>query len=512
MKTRSIVGLVVALGLAALPRAAAAEDGEALVSAALPAEAPPDRPALARHPSLALLETGLAIGLNTAWYWWDSTSNARDWDLHWDWPSWRRKLNLELVRFDNNSYLTNTGSHTAAGTIVYLIGRGNGLGAPASVLLVVGQSVIWEFVVEFKEKPSLNDLFNNPLGGLAIGEPMFQLSEFFARGASNGVNETLAMLFSPVSSLNAWAGNQRRRPAAEVDGLGLPADVWHRFALYAGATSTRWTGNEDARTETQIGLQTELNTLPGYGRPGRRSRFFGPGRLTSIDAALQLTNERTTGGLLATRVALAGYHGQTLRGAGPEAVRGSSLVLTLANSFEYANQSRPGLPVDQVASFGVLGGTAEYVRRHDRFAAELRLAAFPDVAMVTSMAGERYQQAFGGGGMKTVLAERGYYFAYGLSLLSRIALHYYGFALGLDSRWDRHESFEGLDRMQEQVTSDFHLADSLRRQTMWITLRPPHGHGQLALAFDHTTREGDIGALAAWTVERRAALTLGIVF
>src|SRR5688572_27583292 len=124
------------------------------------------------HPVRAVLETTLALGLNVAWYWWDADFNSPDWDLRWDWESWKKKaITFEAVRLDANRFSTNAGSHTEGGTLIYLIGRGSGLGVTNSTLLALGEIVVWEYVGEFYEKPSINDMLNNPLGGLAVGEP-----------------------------------------------------------------------------------------------------------------------------------------------------------------------------------------------------------------------------------------------------------------------------------------------------------------------------------------------------
>src|SRR4051794_22170063 len=92
----------------------------------LPAEGADDRqPA---HLGRALLETLAVQTGGTVWYWQDLEFNSPDWDLRWDWPSWRWKLlSLDAVRFDQNQFGTNAGWHPTWGTVSYHIGRGNGL-------------------------------------------------------------------------------------------------------------------------------------------------------------------------------------------------------------------------------------------------------------------------------------------------------------------------------------------------------------------------------------------------
>jgi len=465
------------------------------------------------HPVRALVETTFALAFNVAWYQWDSDFNAPDWELHWDRDSWYRKaVTFEAVRLDSNRFATNAGSHTEGGTLIYLIGRGNGLGAGASTLLSLGEVIIWEYVAEYSEKPSLNDMLTNPLGGFAVGEPFFQLSEFFARGADNGVNRTLAAVFSPLTPANDWVDGRRRRSTGNTDGLGLTRDITHRFDLYAGMATARWEEDPSQRTETMLGLRTEINAVPGFGAVHHRAGLFGAGRITRLDAGLVLGQDGMTGALFATRVALGGYHWQDLWRDENNEVHGNNLIAGLFNSFEYTGRDRPGLPFDQIAAFGLLGPTLDLGHRRGALQTQLRLEALPDLAMVTSLPGDRYKERSGTEGLTTVLAQRGYYYAYGLTLGSQLALHYRAFAGGLDLHWDHFESIDARDRYQERLTQDFHLVDRRLRSLAWLGVRPLGSHADIGVALERTSRSGTIEDLTASSVEHRATLSLSLVF
>lgn len=461
----------------------------------------------------ALLETSFALAFNVAWYRWDSDFNAPDFELRWDQESWRRKaVTFEAVRLDSNRFATNAGSHTEGGTIVYLIGRGNGLGPAASTLLSFGEVLVWEYVAEYQEKPSLNDLLNNPLGGFAVGEPFFQLSEFFAHSADNGVNRTLATIFSPLTAAHDLVDGQRHWSTPNADPLGLTRDISHRFDLYAGMASARWEESPAERTETMLGLRTEINSVPGYGAPHRRAGLFGAGRITRLDAGLVLGQEGMTGALFGTRVALGGYHWQRLERDDLGEVWGTNLVAGLFNAFEYTARDRPGLPFDQIAAFGLVGPTADVGHRRGAYDAHLRLEALPELAMVTALAGDRYKERSGTEGIKTVLAQRGYYYAYGLTLGAQLALRHRALAGGLDAHWDHFESIDVRDRYQEHLTRNFHLVDGRFRSLAWIGIRPRGGYADVGVALERTSRFGTIEDLRASSVEHRATLTLSLAF
>jgi hypothetical protein len=464
-----------------------------------------------RHPVRAVLQAGLAFALNVGWYWWDASFNSADWELGWDWKSWKKKLvTFEAVRLDSNHFRTNAGSHTEGGTLIYLIGRGNGLGPAGSMLLAFGEVVLWEYIGEFAEKPSINDLINNPVGGFAVGEPFYQLSEFFSHGADNGVNQTLATIFSPISAVNAWGDHQRPRRARDIDALGLSRDVVHRFDLFSGVSNARWDDGTE-RTESTLGLGTQLNTVRGYGRPFPRAGFFGTGRMTRIDTGLSLAHEGMTASLFATRVSLFGYHAQDLRLDDENHLLGNNLVLSLVNTFDYSSRARPGLPLDQIATFGIGGPSVDYTRRDGAMELTVHLEALPELGMVTALPADQYRERFGRDGLKSELAEHGYYYAYGLELGSQLAMRYHALEGGLEARWERFGSIEGVDRYQERLTRDFHQEDGRSRTAAWLGLRPVDGFVDLRLGVEHTGRFGQMGDLRVARGERRAMLTLGFV-
>jgi hypothetical protein len=459
-----------------------------------------------RHPWRAVALTTLAFGLNVAVYWWDANFNSPDWDLRWDWASWKKKLTLQAVRFDANHFSTNAGSHTEGGLIIYLIGRGNGLGVGESTLLAMGESVVWEFIGEFYEKPSINDMWNNPLGGLAVGEPFHQLSEFFARGADNGINPILAAIFSPFAALTDWVDHTRPHRAAQVDRMGLPTDVWHRFDLYSGAVDVRFV-DQTQRLESLLGIRTEINTVRAYGRPVPRAGFFGAARVTSIDAGVAFGAQGTTGAIFSTRVALGGYHWQDLHLDG-DRVSGSNVLLALTNSFEYTNRRRPGFDLEQDATFGVLGPTLDLSHREGPLEGALHLEALPELGFISSLAFDPYRLQFGTEGLKTVLAENGYYYAYGALLGAQLSLRFHFIETGVDVRWEGWGSFDRADRFQERLTRNFHQSDGRSLGKVWLSLRPLRSLMDIGLSLERFGRWSYMGDVHVSAPERRGTVTL----
>lgn len=80
--------------------------------------------------------------------------------------------------FDADDFGTNMVGHPTAGTVYYLIARGNRVSIPEAFAWSFGASLAWE-LVEFKEAVSINDVVMTPVGGLALGEAFSQLSAWF---------------------------------------------------------------------------------------------------------------------------------------------------------------------------------------------------------------------------------------------------------------------------------------------------------------------------------------------
>jgi hypothetical protein len=316
----------------------------------------------------------------------------------------------------------------------------------------------------------------------------------------------VAAVFSPLSALN---GNRGAR-AGRLDDLGFPADTWHRFDLQTGLSTSRFDEGsqpDGTQTETTLRVGGAVNTVRGYGRGGARPGFFGVGRMVSLDLGLGLGAPGMTAALFATHVALAGYY----RGPQSPSGDGASLLLALMNSFEYTNRSRPGMALDQIASFGVAGPAGELAYRQGDFQARFHLAGTPSLAMVTALAYDRYRQLYGTEGIKSVLAQRGYYFGYGFTFKSGFSLRYGAWAAGVDSRWERFGSVEGVDRYQERITNDFHVVDRRLATQGWLSLRPTR-YGVVALSLEGGRRSGEMLDLETAVDERRAAVTLGLAF
>lgn len=80
--------------------------------------------------------------------------------------------------FDTNPMATNTVRHPGMGAIMHVIGRGCGLSAGQSFALGTAGSVLWEYVGEYHEKVSINDLVVTSTTGSIVGEAGYKLAMY----------------------------------------------------------------------------------------------------------------------------------------------------------------------------------------------------------------------------------------------------------------------------------------------------------------------------------------------
>jgi hypothetical protein len=147
---------------------------------------------------------------------------AYDWYVQrWPWAkvgtqSWGQNFRSGFV-WDNDFLIDNQLLHPYHGSLYYSSARASGYGFWASVPFVAAGSAGWELLGE-KIQPSLNDLINTTLGGIAVGETLYRFSSLLgAKGQRYPLGRGLgAFVLSPVGRTQALAypaGQGDRTPA-----------------------------------------------------------------------------------------------------------------------------------------------------------------------------------------------------------------------------------------------------------------------------------------------------------
>jgi hypothetical protein len=158
----------------------------------------------------AIVQGPLGQALNNrfnAWVLHDTTSYVTS-------ETWRRNLR-GTWGWDQDNFVINMLGHPYAGSLHFAWGRSNGLSFWASTPFTFFNSVLWEYFGETTQ-PSINDLVDTGLGGIALGEMFHRIAATIRNNEIGGggrfLRELAALPFDPVGSVNrALRGEWSRR-------------------------------------------------------------------------------------------------------------------------------------------------------------------------------------------------------------------------------------------------------------------------------------------------------------
>lgn len=436
----------------------------------------------------------------------------------YDWSIFRDKLGGNAQSFDVNHLNTNFIGHPLGGTLYYLSARANRMGFLASFAWAFTGSLIWEYLGEINEKPSLNDMLVTPWAGVANGETLTQLGAFFARGKRNAANAILGAVFDGPKSAHDAIDRLEPERSETFDGLGFPSDIWHRFEVSLGASVTSQAARIAPRTEyvdQRLRLDAEVVNLPDYGRAGKHSLGFSDGNLANLRFDMALSNGKVVDALFATRATLFGHYERNAR-VGPDGkLHGDGSVIGYYVGFEYGvhdyDRDRAG-PVDYAALVTLGGLGTEYVRDSGPVRLRAQLRAGVDFGGVFAYAVSNYAKAQDPARLPSVLRNEGYYFAAGPSVVSRVDLSVGPLELGGALRLDDWHAVLGLDDDAQKLTNEISRSDRRLRASSWLGFRFASDHLRLGAEVTGLVRSGTVGNIHDRRTEGTATASLGALF
>ncbi len=462
-----------------------------------------DRP----HYLRAALELAAILGGGTVWYWVDRERQVAD----WDYPSWEQRLTFEAWRFDNNPFGINFIWHAMSGTSFHAVARSNQLGMLGALGYGFATSMAWEYLLEFREKISINDVLVTPGAGVTMGEFFFWLGRYL-----DSPNDRLGTLGRaarwsvglPVT-LHDRLDRRSWPDGPEPDALGFRTDIYHRFHLALGgalsATEREVAGVTSDRSLplSRVELSGRLVALPGYLEPTDFAGWFRDGNVTSLDLSVAVGDGASGVDVDADTILFGRAVQRVAEGEG-----GYALIVGSSIGYQYRRQSLaefrdrlgllhlPGLAVD-----GALLG------RHFRLTGFARVHG--DFAGVSALSFETWREAHPDLVPKTALDRYGYYYGWGFSSRLGAELSTSRLALGGALAAGRYFSQEGLDRNQESLTADVTASDRVVDTSAWLRVMPLGSRLTLELSFTRHSRRGHVGGV--WGEQKlvSAALWLG---
>jgi len=376
--------------------------------------------------SLILAETAALIVPPTIYYWNTVQDQKEDWELRWDWPSWQSKLfSTDELVLDTNRFMPNEVRHPLTGAAQYDIGRFNGLSPWASLALDFAGSVFWEYIVEYRECPSINDIFTNTWGGLVIGEPLYQIGHAWLEHDAPHTRFAL----SAAPSITRFDAGDTRRELALGGELGIVRDREVDRAG-EGTSTTGFAGWNRELLEMRLGEATDSTAVTGF-------RF----------------RSETT------------YWARYSRDF-DDLGSGTSHLFAIAGGFDLGERKMPN-EWDRLGVFELVGPRFAISTRSPGLALDWQVAGYADVAMVQAhVFGDMPPPGTG----RSILILRGYYYATGATLATRLQ--------GRAGRWDgtldaTAHQFWSFDDHDHGGTMDPHGVEDQRvTTTASIGVRP----------------------------------------
>jgi hypothetical protein len=538
-------GLALALlGAAVLPSAAAARPafslapradlpgGFSLAATEAAPDAAPESPASAvpvvrKNYRRAAIEMGVVAVYATARYW----AAYHDWIEDWQYEltfedQFRRFLTTEAIRFDSNAYAVNW-SHVIGGTLYYQFARTNYLSWPEATLGAFINSTLYEYVSEWREVISINDTLLTTFGGYAVGEPWFQIADYFHHSKSIPLH-VLAFM-NPVNELNQWL--DRKEPASKV----YPAPGWTGMEFAASWWHDSETGRE-TYDALRLGFDAQIIRTPEYGQPGTfkktvRDTSFSELSIDVILRAYQPEDVDLKDGPFeevdfTTRTVGLSSYSQKIDELG----RGSALSIGLGSALTFVRKRPPvyddksvrvyldPLPPtptdfrDKLAVAHIAGPVVDWTHFGRGFKVRAVADAYLDFGMVHAFAFNAYSADHSIEGMKSTLGYYAYTYSYGTSASGRVDLDWGNLwvrALVSGHIWD---SIDSRDRIPEDVTNNVGATDTRTRFLFKAGWRLPWAPVRAFASVESIRRWGRIGDVEASSRETRTSAGLSYLF
>lgn len=456
----------------------------------------------------AFVDVGVLV-LGTAYYWIWPSLNRRD----WDYPDWQTRMRQLRPTFDNNLHFTNHVLHPLAGSLYYGLARVNGLPVAAATTYAIGSSALFEFVFEWLEKASINDLIFTPLAGVPAGEFFLHLGDYVNSSPEgrwyHGILGTTMGAPHRVQRLIDGELITQVPPSMGADSLGFSSYYWHRFR-----TSVRASAVSNDKGETgwvpDVAFEGRIVSIPGFLQPGRFQVSFDEGDFT------EMRLEVASGAAALPSVDLwfdANLWGRYRQDIDRKRV-GSAYMVALDTSYRFFDREVLDRH-DQYAMVDLFGPAMKYWWLRGDLTLSFEGAAHLDFAAVRSNAYPLWVDRHGGTeGTRSVLIEHGYDYEIGWSAWARAAAQLGGAELGARGFFGSYGSLDCCDRFPEKIDAakNAHDSEKIVELDAWLHWTPAPAPVELSLFATHRGHTSAMGEFVVKRWDRRFGAGLGLVF
>jgi len=405
-------------------------------------------------------------------YWLKYSNWIEDWQFKLNWEDQRRRiLGFEGQSFDSNCFRTNW-THGLSGAMYYNIARANGFNIFESSVFGTLTSLYWEFVVEWREVISVNDNIFTSFGGVSIGESFFQLGSYFA-GKKGIVNRVAEVITNPVLALNRWFDRKNEYSYYKPKKREMSFFIGNFFIM------------EDTKKPYKdrsqfIGFKSSLSYLPEIEKKGLYEEKIKGTILSEMGLKFEIKDKAIDEVSGSTRNMYFGKYKQNIREYQDNYIKGSSSLFSMISGFDFYQKKAvakndgcqqymyiddsvevetPTNFADKLAIMNLTGAYSEITHYFGMGRVILTNSFTFDFAMVNAYALGKYSESDDISYTKATLYNYGYYYGFGYTINSRLDLFYHKIRTGIEYKYQRYNSIEGLDRFQEKIKDDFNIRD-----------------------------------------------------
>jgi hypothetical protein len=173
------------------------------------------------------------------------------WSRDIGWKSWANNY-ARSFEWDDNQFINNQFSHPYHGGLYYSAARTNGFDYYESMAFAFLNSWLWEYHGE-AFRPAINDWIKTSLGGTAIGEMTYRLSEKVTDNAASGFGRTMGeiggFLVSPVRGFDRGVKGQWGRQWDNSPDRLIPVRSYFEVGMFGAKEAAN---NLSAAEETPV--------------------------------------------------------------------------------------------------------------------------------------------------------------------------------------------------------------------------------------------------------------------
>jgi len=376
------------------------------------------------------------MGYSQTRYWTKYSKFIEDWQYNFNWHDQsKRWFTLDAWRFDSNAFSLNW-THALSGCIYYNFARTSGLSQKNAYLFTLAASAYWEYVVEWREVVSFNDMIFTPVGGYVTGEMWYRLTRALQnrfKPIAFALNPTL--VFNPSKRLGE---NDKGRDWVLTGEFSLIAGSEHRSAGFGSRP-------------------TQSLSFSGYIRSGGHRDHFG-----HLEVEMRYADDS---------ISETSFFCMVPHSLMPDSdKRPPILTFNWASAFSFYQRKAladydsdayqihvspeemleiPRNYQDKMAVIHMLGPQVHHHLNRGGLMLDSTLSLFTDFSLCNSLALNEYSRENDLHSLTSTAFAYGYYYGLGLSLLLENALRVGDLALSTTLGFSQLWSINTLDRFRE---------------------------------------------------------------